>query len=87
MENMKFCQSCAMPMGDGAEYGTESDGSKSSDYCSYCYKDGEFTAKVSMEEMINICVGPMVEHNENMTEEQAKAIMNEHFPKLKRWAE
>ena len=31
----RFCQSCGMPMGDTDElYGTEADGSKSTDYCS-----------------------------------------------------
>ena len=37
----KICQSCAMPMSDDSLYGTNADGSKNSDYCIYCYKDGE----------------------------------------------
>jgi len=32
-EDMKFCQSCALPMSD-EHFGTEKDGSKSEDYCS-----------------------------------------------------
>ncbi len=32
-------------MGDGDEhYGTEKDGSKRADYCSYCYAGGAFTS-------------------------------------------
>ncbi len=32
-----------MPIDNPAERGTEKDGSASSDYCKYCYKDGRFT--------------------------------------------
>lgn len=39
----KFCQSCSMPMDkDPGGGGTNSDGTKSTTYCSYCYVDGEF---------------------------------------------
>ena len=49
----KYCQSCGMPMGNGDElYGTEKDGSKSSDYCSYCYENGTFKQDCTMDEMI-----------------------------------
>jgi hypothetical protein len=41
----KNCQSCGMPMKqDPAGGGTNSDGSKSGMYCSYCYQNGEFTS-------------------------------------------
>ena len=82
----RYCQSCGMPMGPTDElYGTEADGSKSKDYCSYCYANGAFTAECTMQEMIDFCVQPMVENIPGMTEEGARAMMNEHFPKLKRW--
>jgi len=47
-----FCQSCTMPI-DTAEYkGTEKDGSKSNDYCKYCYRAGQFTNPgLTVEEM------------------------------------
>ena len=42
----KLCQSCSMPLKkDPQGGGTNSDGSKSGKYCSYCWKDGEFTDK------------------------------------------
>lgn len=87
MNNMKFCQSCGMPMGETDElYGTNKDGSKSVDYCSYCFKDGKFTApNMSMDEMIEICIPPMVENNKDMTAEKARQMMQEFFPSLKRW--
>ncbi|MDV0444784.1 hypothetical protein MmiAt1_03240 [Methanimicrococcus sp. At1] len=86
-ENMIFCQCCAMPLDETGEFnGTEADGSKSEDYCVYCYKDGAFTAPdATMEEMIEICVPHMVSANEGMTEETAREMMQKYFPELKRW--
>lgn len=82
----KYCQSCAMPMGDTDEmYGTNSDGTKNDDYCKYCYMGGKFTADISMAEMIEICVPHMVSANSGMSEAQARKMMREYFPKLKRW--
>lgn len=37
-EEMKFCQSCGMPMQTAGDFGTEADGGASADYCVYCYK-------------------------------------------------
>ena len=51
-EEMKFCQSCGMPMQAAGDFGTETDGSPSGEYCVYCYKGGTFTAACTMEEMI-----------------------------------
>lgn len=82
-ENMIFCQSCAMPMGDD-DFGTEKDGSKSEDYCKYCYQNGEFTSDVTMEEMIDFCV-PKTAEATGMSEEEARKMSEEFFPKLKRW--
>lgn len=84
MDNMKFCQSCAMPLTE-EHYGTNDDGSKNGDYCSYCYKDGKFMSDCTMDEMIDFCSGPMAENNPGMTREQAVAQMMQFFPKLKRW--
>lgn len=82
----KYCQSCAMPMGNtDALYGTESDGSKNGDYCKYCYENGDFTFHGSMEEMIEICVPHMVTNNSGMTAEAARQMLHGFFPMLKRW--
>lgn len=85
-ENMKFCQSCAMPMESDEIFGTNSDGSKNEDYCIYCFKDGEFTSDMNMEEMMNFCIEKMVEVHPDIDRQQATAMMSETFPKLKRWA-
>lgn len=44
MKTYKNCQSCGMPLNkDPLNGGTNSDGSKSTVYCSYCYQNGSFT--------------------------------------------
>lgn len=86
MEHQKFCQSCAMPLNSDEDYGTEADGSKSEDYCHYCYQEGAFTKEETMEEMIAFCAKPMAEANPGMSEEEAIAQMKKFFPQLKRWA-
>ncbi len=69
--------------------GTDADGSKSEDYCIYCYQDGKFTRECSMEEMIDFCAQFVDEVNKNMpqpmTAEQYKQMMRQFFPQLKRW--
>ena len=40
MEFEQFCQSCAMPLTEEI-LGTNEDGSKSQDYCKFCYEDGK----------------------------------------------
>jgi hypothetical protein len=86
MTQEKYCQSCGMPMGQGDElYGTEKDGSKSADYCKYCYQNGAYTFKGTMQQMIDFCVKPMLDENPKMTEAEAREMMNKYFPMLKRW--
>lgn len=80
-----FCQSCGMPLCDPSVIGTEQDGSPSEHYCKYCYENGAFTGDMTMEEMIDFCVGPMVESTPGMTAEQAKDRMAAFFPTLLRW--
>lgn len=86
--DVKFCQSCGMPLNE-KNRGTEADGSISEDYCIYCYKDGEFTRDMTMEQMIDFCAQFTDEINkqsgQNMTQGQAKEMMRLFFPHLKRW--
>lgn len=85
MEEMKFCQSCGMPLENGEAKGTEADGSRSGDYCVYCYKDGKFTSDCTMEEMIEGCIEPCLEGKVYPDAETARAEMGKFFPLLKRW--
>ncbi len=78
-----FCQSCGMPMTSDDVCGTNADGSANFDYCKYCYKDGEFVDKVSMEEYIEMC--SQFGEQAGMTNDQMKEHCRMLFPMLKRW--
>ncbi|MGP4078528.1 zinc ribbon domain-containing protein [Pseudalkalibacillus sp. R45] len=82
--NSTVCQSCAMPMENEKMMGKNSDGTRNEEYCVYCYEDGKFTASVSMNEMVEICVPHLVE--DGMKENEARETMKDVLPKLKRWA-
>ena len=81
----KFCQSCGMPLSEGV-LGTNVDGSANEEYC---YKDGKFTQDFTMEEMVDFCVKFVDQMNAasgtNYTPEQARELMMQYFPSLKRW--
>ena len=84
--NGNMCQCCGMPMGETDElYGLNADGSKSTEYCKYCYENGAFTFLGSMDEMIEICVPIVAGESSQFTEESARNMMKELFPSLKRW--
>lgn len=55
MELEKFCQSCGMPLNkDPQGGGSETNGVKSTKYCSFCYRKGKFTDNfTTSKEMIN----------------------------------
>ncbi len=82
MEN-KICQSCGMPISSKEEWGTNQDGNWSEEYCKYCYENGEFKDKVSMEEYIEIC--SEYADQAGMTKAQMKEYCQKLFPTLKRW--
>jgi hypothetical protein len=82
----RYCQSCGMPMGATDDmYGTNADGGKSEDYCNCCYADGAFTSNATMEEMIELCVPHVTSANLSMSADEARKMMREFFPALKRW--
>ncbi len=87
-QEMKFCQSCGMPLND-ENRGTNADGSKNEDYCMYCYQNGKFTNDCTMDEMIEFCAQFVDEVNKNMpkpmTKDEYKDMMRQYFPMLKRW--
>jgi len=82
MEN-RICQSCSMPITTDLDLGTNKDGSINNDYCKYCYKDGEFIDKVTMEEYIDMC--SQYGSQAGMTNEEMREHCTKIFPTLKRW--
>lgn len=88
VEEMILCQSCAMPMEQPEQFGTEADGSPSTDYCVHCYKEGNFIhPNVTLEEIIEFYApqwGTWTGRPE-LTLEEAKAEINAKLSPLKRW--
>lgn len=57
-----MCQSCGMPMNkDPQNGGTNADGTKSLEYCSYCYEKGNFTFTGTVTEFQDFCKQKMIE--------------------------
>ena len=81
--NNKICESCGMPINKREQLGTNTDGSLNHDYCKYCYQDGEFIDKVSMEEYIEMC--SQYGEQAGMTNEEMREYCTKLFPTLKRW--
>lgn len=83
MENKNFCQSCSMPLDKPELSGTEKDGTKSKEYCLYCYQNGEFiNPGMTLEEMKTL----VKEQMEKM--KMDTGIINlavASLPGLKRW--
>jgi len=81
-----FCQSCAMPLGKPEDFGTDKAGYRVNDYCRHCYADGAFTQPdVSMDEMLDFCVDIMDKQGV-MPAAQARALLTDVMPRLKRWS-
>lgn len=81
----QFCQSCSMPLTSDEVKGTEQNGQKSEEYCVYCYENGVFKQpEITMQEMIDVCVGYMKE--DGMAEQEARTLLNQVMPNLKRWS-
>lgn len=81
----KQCQSCGMPLKKDEEGGgTEKNGSKSTEYCSKCYQNGEFVnKKITANEMQELVVGKM--RGMGMPNFMINFFMKD-IPKLKRWS-
>ena len=49
-ENL-MCQSCGMSLQKGEDFGMNTDGTKSGEYCHFCFKDGKVTDEgITMEQ-------------------------------------
>lgn len=82
-----ICQSCGMLMNRLEDYGTNEDGSRTDEYCHFCFRDGTFTEpditlSEKIDKMVEIGVSQM-----NMSRESARDMANHIIPKLKRWAQ
>ncbi|WP_018616417.1 zinc ribbon domain-containing protein [Segetibacter koreensis] len=83
MDPQMFCQSCTMPIDNINDRGTEKDGSKSSEYCKYCYQNGAFiNPDMTMEQMKSFLAAQMPKMNiqADIIEKSLNIL-----PYLKRW--
>ena len=83
MKKNKLCQSCGMPLEkDPGNGGTNADGSKNQDYCSLCYRNGEFTFKGNVKEFQAFVMQKMTEQGHS----RLKAwFLTRSIPFYKRW--
>ena len=84
MANKHFCQSCSMPMDTPELWGTEKDGTKNSEYCKYCFTDGQFTHP-------DLTLDEMKEHMMKQMEKDKLPgdivdVALSRLPFLKRWS-
>jgi len=79
-----ICQSCGMPLTKDGDFGTDTDGNKSEDYCFHCFQGGKFSDEgITLQEKIekNVKFGVRMGMSENEAREMASRVL----PKLKRW--
>ncbi len=80
-----ICQSCGMPMQKDDDFGTNADGTKSGEYCLFCFMDGGFTDEgITMEQKIDKLVEIAMSQMQ-IPKEKARAMAEEIIPKLGRW--
>jgi hypothetical protein len=74
-----------MPLKNEGDFGTNLEGGPNTDYCHYCYLNGEFTnPDLTLEQQIEKLVSMAIE-NMGMSEKQARESANRALPILKRW--
>jgi len=79
------CQSCGMPLGKPEDFGTDATGHRVTDYCHFCFTNGAFVnPQMPMQAMIDKCVDVMAKRG-IMPQAQARALMTDLIPTLKRW--
>ena len=86
MDNKLRCQSCGMPLSaEFGNHGTNRDKSRTDEYCSFCFQNGEFTDPAqTLDEMIASSIENMTA-DLNMPPEKAAELANSFIPNLRRW--
>lgn len=76
----EICQSCGMSLKTYEDFGSNSDTSKNTEYCKFCYMNEKFTSEISLNEFIEKQVKLAVEKM-NIPADEA----NKNLPKLNCW--
>ena len=85
----KICQSCAMSLTEEKYYGTNNDSSKNEDYCIFCFKNGNFTYEITLNEMVDKGIDFLKRFGglNNRNTEGIREMLNIMYSGLKRWTE
>ena len=79
------CQCCGTPFSvPNMPFGTNADGTQNTDYCGWCYRDGEFTSS-GLDEVIEYNA-PYVMQATGYTQEEAVSFLGAALSTLKRWS-
>ena len=86
MDDKLRCQSCGMPLSaEFGNHGTNRDGTRTDEYCSFCFQNGDFTnPSQTLDEMIASSIENMTS-DQNMPLEKAAELANSFIPNLRRW--
>ena len=83
------CQSCGMSLERDSDRGTEAGGTRSREYCIFCYQRGAFCQDLTLEGMIEHNLKFLIQWNRDnglhLSEEEARAGLRAFLPILKRW--
>lgn len=85
---MEICQSCGMSIEEDKSKGTNTDGTLSSEYCLYCFKEGAFTNDLTIDQYVEIGLDYSPEYQAATTEEEKSRIKEQakhYLSGLKRW--
>lgn len=79
------CQCCGTPFDvPNMPFGTNADGTENTDYCAWCYKDGEFTSQ-GFDEIVEHNIPYLMEAT-GYSAEEAVSFLGAVLPTLKRWS-
>jgi len=79
------CQSCGYSIRRPKDYGTESDGSQTAEYCSVCYQDGAFVHDaVDIPDFLTKAAPDLAKHWGGSVG-KIKLTLKKELPKLPRW--
>ncbi|MCL2756031.1 MAG: helix-turn-helix domain-containing protein [Firmicutes bacterium] len=84
------CQSCSWHLSNFEYLGLNEDGTIHGEYCAQCLQKGKFDDQFTPEAIINMIVEEGLDfyntdHKTNYTKEQAREVLNQVLPTLKRW--
>ena len=84
LEISDMCQCCGTPFTvPNMSHGTEADGTENTEYCQWCYENGNFT--YSSEEELIERTAPYLMKATGMSQDEAVSFMGVLVPQLRHW--